>query len=440
MGNLLGGTAHHQFEVLLANAGGHDGRHVIEHLFHAEWHPLKLEPARLNLGKIEDVVDDPEQRLSGLVDLAYQSMLTIVEPSLLEQVGQPHDGVHGGTDLVAHVGNEIPFDLRQPGRLLLRQLFTTPAAYQRGHAGTEQQQQHGAGDQDAPPDVSANGQQLAARYQGGGFPDQLIVILCRVQGGPAPQPIGRLHLATRSAPERMPGLGRSVLQGEFRAVEHETPLLRWVRATQPITVLVEQHGVIRRLAAAVGERLEHTSSLHVDEQQAKIMSPKAKALGNADHGVEGAIDHPVFNVEIERRDVDSLPGQRHGVAKIITLHLVLQLLVRHTQQALALTIDAYPLHPIRGQPTHLGIVGITVHQDGELDCHGVTVIATRRLEQDGFFRYAAHMAQRHRQLVVKTAAGERQEGALIAANAVELALNQCIAQQIPPRQDQQQNR
>ncbi len=76
----------------------------------------------------------------------------------------------------------------------------------------------------------------------------------------------------------MPGLGRSVLQGEFRAVEHETPLLRWVRATQPITVLVEQHGVIRRLAAAVGERLEHTSSLHVDEQQTKIMYPQGEGV------------------------------------------------------------------------------------------------------------------------------------------------------------------
>jgi hypothetical protein len=40
------------------------------------------------------------------------------------------------------------------------------------------------------------------------------------------------------------------------------------------------------------------------------------------------------------------------------------------------------------------------------------------------------MAQRHRQLAVKTAAGKRQEGALIAANAIELALDQCIAQQI----------
>ena len=50
---------------------------------------------------------------------------------------------------------------------------------------------------------------------------------------------------------------------------------------------------------------------------------------------------------------------------------------------LALAIDAHPLHAIRGKPTHLGIVGIAVQQDGELDGQGVTVIASRRFEQDG---------------------------------------------------------
>nr|WP_290436070.1 hypothetical protein [Aeromonas caviae] len=50
------------------------------------------------------------------------------------------------------------------------------------------------------------------------------------------------------------------------------------------------------------------------------------------------------------------------------------------------------------------------------------------------------MAQRHRQLAVKAAAGKRQEGTLITANAIELALDQCIAQQIATCQDKQQNR
>ena len=123
MGNLLGSAAHHQFQVLLANAGGHDGRHVIEHLFQTEWHPLKLEPPDSILEKSRMSLMIPEQRLPGLVDFAHQDMLAIVEPSLLEQVSQPHDGVHGGADLVAHVGDEIPFDLCQPGCLLLGQLL-----------------------------------------------------------------------------------------------------------------------------------------------------------------------------------------------------------------------------------------------------------------------------------------------------------------------------
>ena len=170
VGGLLGGAAHHQLEVLVANAGGHDGCHMIEHLFQAEWHLLELEPARFNLGKIEDVIDDPEQSLPGLMDLAYQGALAIVEPPLFEQVSQPHDGVHGGADLVAHVGDEIPFDPRQSGRLLLRQLLPMPAEHQRGHCGAEQQQQDGASGRDDPPDMSANGQQLAAWHHGGSLP------------------------------------------------------------------------------------------------------------------------------------------------------------------------------------------------------------------------------------------------------------------------------
>ncbi len=217
-----------------------------------------------------------------------------------------------------------------------------------------------------------------------------------------------------------------MLQGEVRALEHEPPLLRRIRAAQPITVLVEQHGVIGGFATAVGELLEHASGLHVDKQQAQIAAPQTHALGDADHGIEGAIDHPVFDVEIERRDVNPLPGQRHGIAKVVTLPFVLQLVVGHTLQMLTLTIDTHPLHAVRRQPAHLGIVRIAVHQNGKLGSHGVTLAAARRLEQNGLFRHAAHMAQRHRQFVIETTAGERQEGALITANTIELALDQCV--------------
>ena len=192
-------------------------------------------------------------------------------------------------------------------------------------------------------------------------------------------------------------------------------------------------------ATAVGEYLEHTAGLHIDEQQAQIAIPQAQALGNTDHGIEGAIDHPLLDVEIERRDVDPLPGQRHGIAEIVTILFVLQLVIGHTLQMLALTIEAHQLHAIRRQPAYLGIVRIAVHQHGKLGGNVVTLVATRRLEQDGLFRHAAHMAQRHRQLVIETTAGERQEDALIATYTVELALDQCVTQQIPTHQNQYQN-
>ena len=257
------------------------------------------------------------------------------------------------------------------------------------------------------------------------------MIQCRVQRGPAPQTVGEFNLAARSPQECLPGLGRKLLQGEVRTLEHEAPLLCRIRAAQPIAILIEQHGVIGGPATAVGKYLEHTAGLHVDEQQAQIAIPQAQAFGNTDHGIEGAIDHPLLDIEIKRRDVNPLPGQRHGIAEIVTILFVLQLVIGHTLQMLALTIEAHQLHAIRCQPAYLGIVRIAVHQHGKLGGNVVTLVATRRLQQDGFFRHAAHMAQRYRQFVIETTAGKRQEGALIATYTVELALDQCVTQQIP---------
>ena len=67
---------------------------------------LDVELAGLDLGEVEDVVDDAEQRRAGVVDLADVVALLRRELGLEREVRQADDGVHRRADFVAHVRQE----------------------------------------------------------------------------------------------------------------------------------------------------------------------------------------------------------------------------------------------------------------------------------------------------------------------------------------------
>jgi hypothetical protein len=71
-----------------------------------EVHLFELELAGLDLGQVQDVVDDLQQVVGGHVDALQAVALARVLEVALDQVGQADDGVHRGADLVAHVGQE----------------------------------------------------------------------------------------------------------------------------------------------------------------------------------------------------------------------------------------------------------------------------------------------------------------------------------------------
>ena len=66
----------------------------------------ELDLAGLHLGEVEQVVDDDEQVVGGRLHGSQPLALLLVERRLEEKLGHPEDGVHGGADLVAHVGQE----------------------------------------------------------------------------------------------------------------------------------------------------------------------------------------------------------------------------------------------------------------------------------------------------------------------------------------------
>ena len=84
-------------------------------LAEVEAHPLQVQPARLDLGKIEDVVDNRQEVLAGIDHRAGVFPLPRREAAVEEQFGHAHDGVERRADFVAHVGKEVALGLA--GRL-----------------------------------------------------------------------------------------------------------------------------------------------------------------------------------------------------------------------------------------------------------------------------------------------------------------------------------
>ena len=113
----------------------------------------QLEPARLQLGQVQHIVEDGQQVLAGLArDLQMLALLRI-ERGAVEQRHHAQQAVEGRAQLVAHVGQEgalgpvgllgLGLGLLQPGGELLQRLA---AALERTHlphddAGEQQDQQ-----------------------------------------------------------------------------------------------------------------------------------------------------------------------------------------------------------------------------------------------------------------------------------------------------------
>ena len=91
---------------------------------------VQLELAGLDLGEVEHVVDDAEQGVGRRLDRLQVLPLVVGQGRVEGQLGHAEDGVHGGADLVADVGQELA--LGPVGRLRrllgLAQLLLGPLA------------------------------------------------------------------------------------------------------------------------------------------------------------------------------------------------------------------------------------------------------------------------------------------------------------------------
>ena len=101
-----------ELEALLVRLLSGHGRDRRDHFVELERRRLEVELPRLDLREIQDVVDDPEQRCPGVVDLADVVPLLGSHRGLQREVREADDRVHRSPDLVAHVGEEHGLQLR----------------------------------------------------------------------------------------------------------------------------------------------------------------------------------------------------------------------------------------------------------------------------------------------------------------------------------------
>ena len=107
-----------QLQPLGLRPARHDPEHLVHDARQVEIDDLQLQSARLDLGKVEDIVDDRQQRLARLGHGLGKLALFVVQLGVEQEAGHADDAVHRGADLVAHIGEKLTLrQIRRLGRL-----------------------------------------------------------------------------------------------------------------------------------------------------------------------------------------------------------------------------------------------------------------------------------------------------------------------------------
>ena len=70
---------------------------------------LQVELLRLNLGEIENVVDQAEQRFATYANNFSKTSLLVVKFGIKQQPGHANDPIYRSSDFMAHVGQKLAF-------------------------------------------------------------------------------------------------------------------------------------------------------------------------------------------------------------------------------------------------------------------------------------------------------------------------------------------
>ena len=98
---------HRQFQLPVANPGHDDIRHIVDYRHGLIFRLVDGHHAGFYLGKVQSIVNDCEQRLSGCFDLSHILLGHGGEFLPQRHLRHTDNGVHGGSDFMTHVSQEI---------------------------------------------------------------------------------------------------------------------------------------------------------------------------------------------------------------------------------------------------------------------------------------------------------------------------------------------
>ena len=108
------------FDALAHGLTGVEFENVFHQFAQLEALFFQLQLAGLDLGKIEDIVDDLEQGFGAAMSRGCEPVGTHIETRIHQQLGHAEHAVHRSADLVAHGGEELALGPARGLRLFLR--------------------------------------------------------------------------------------------------------------------------------------------------------------------------------------------------------------------------------------------------------------------------------------------------------------------------------
>ncbi len=159
-----------------------------------------------------------------------------------------------------------------------------------------------------------------------------------------------------------PGLG--ITLGEAGAAgDLEPPFIRRISAGQPIAVPVEQHGVSRAAAGALAKPCQYALGAVIQYQHTGASAPFVEQRGrHANGGLQRLFDHAVFDVQIQRRDINLARGQVQRVGEVVAVRLGLQFALGDNGGLAVGIVHAYTFPAVQAEDAHLVVVAIVFFQ------------------------------------------------------------------------------
>ena len=98
---------HIKLQLLCINLSADDGFQVVQHIRKVDFHLFQMDLSAFNAAHIQHIVDEGEQMVAGCKGLGKVVLHPILIVDIADrQRGKADDGVHGGADIVGHIGKE----------------------------------------------------------------------------------------------------------------------------------------------------------------------------------------------------------------------------------------------------------------------------------------------------------------------------------------------